>query len=504
MNTTKSSYLTLCFDDESTKRISITQKQLSRTGNVDPVFDDKVVSLLNNFQNESQLIKTNRVRDYLNRLKDEEGIPYSRSYYDYHKLLVTLESFAGKHASNFSWNQHFKRALAAVRKRYPSGKLTPLRFHSDEDVIKSLPKMDSHAGHSYLRTGLRKKGEYIDGIYEELISKEKQAIVDGSFNCLTLLGTRTSVKGEFGSDGSWTGSCVHTSRPIHMKDIYENLSAARFAEPVTAFLQGYAYSAIGKSDNDIWKRVRNMSNSMIGWVSLDYSKFDSTQPAWLIDRAFDVLEGCYVMSEAERKLFYVVKHDYIHKTFLLADGYLSVHDGTPSGSSLTSIINGIINELITETWISRFNVQAKYMIMGDDNLICLKDDIDMNVIATYIVHNFGIVVNAEKSLVGTRWDDPEFLSRTWTARGPWRPFQEVLARMMFPERYRDYTKPGVRPEFILFSYILGYSATMREIMDVDAFIIEYGFDQRKVLSREEMDVLPYNLQVYINATAKVA
>jgi hypothetical protein len=460
------------------------------------VFDDKVVELLYNYQNDLQLHKTKAVREYLNSLTDEVGIPYSRSFYDYGKLLKTLESFAEKHAANFSWNSNFKRAFAVVRSRYPRNTLIPLRFQNDGDVALALPNKDSHAGASYLRTGMRNKGEYLDGIHKDLLDVEEQAIVDGSFNCLTLIGSRTSVKGEFEDDGSWSGSCEHTSRPIHMKDIYENLAAARFSVPVTAFLDDYRYSAIGKADDDVWRRVRSMRSGKSGWISLDYSKFDSTQPAWLIERAFDIVRDCFTMTPREEKLFLVVKHDYIHKTFLLADGYLSVHHGTPSGSSLTSVINGIINELITETWLSKFDVLAEYMIMGDDNLIYYRDNVNLNDISSYIVHNFGIKVNTDKSLTGSRWDDPKFLSRTWSVRGPWRPIPEVLARMMFPERYRDYTKPGVRPEFVLFSYILGYSATMRELMDVNAFCCEYGLDHTLNLRETELEVLPYNVQVW--------
>jgi hypothetical protein len=274
---------------------------------------------------------------------------------------------------------------------------------------------------------------------------------------------------------------------------------------LTGWLREYSYSALGKTDGQIAQWVAKQRSRGHHFISLDYSKYDSTIPSWLIRAAFKVLRSAF-KDPGDLELLAVLEEDFINKNLAVGEQFVHVSHGNPSGSRFTAIINGICNEIMTETWLDAFGLSAEYIIMGDDNLIYIVGkSVDaklVNDVSTYIYHNFGVKVNADKSNFGSPEEDPEFMSRYWTPFGAWRPLGEIIALALYPEKPRKikgYSKREVAV-VVLHSYILSYPLAMRKLIDVPRFYTENSellSDTKKM--GEVRDVLPYNLRTYMEA-----
>jgi hypothetical protein len=279
-----------------------------------------------------------------------------------------------------------------------------------------------------------------------------------------------------------------------MVDVYTVIAERQWAKPLTEWLKGYPYSAIGKDDEQLQRRIGSMRIRYWNYISIDYSKFDSSIPSWLIDSAFKVIASAFISQDLA--LLEVLKEDFINKNLITSDGLIHVNHGNPSGSGFTAIVNGICNEIMTETWAAYLHMTNKleYIIMGDDNLIYFNGQVSKGVIASYLLHNFGVKVNEDKTSMGTKGDFPEFLSREWTNNGPYRHPNILLSKLLFPEKWRNHSECPA--ELVIYSYILAYPAGMRELIDVEKFL----FDVKSMLKNVEVTpalvkLMPYNVQL---------
>lgn len=487
----------------STKRLHEYYKRLLAES-TDRVFDDKAVAVLMRYAFLHWVAKLKGELKYLKNLRDAEGRPFCRSMGKYSDVEEQVAHFKQKDKPSFMWNENMQHAMKVVTARYPKG-LTMLEYTCDKDIYDAVTDWSTSAGFIGIETGLRKKRDYLTNIYSVALQEEDKALSVGRYTTPIMLASRTQGSGAYDEEGKRTHTCKHKKRFVSADGLFSVISACRVGQPLTNFLKYYKYSAIGKDDQMVTDQILYWKYECQGFISLDYSKYDSTIPQWLLRAAFKVLRSCFIFRNArEEKLFKVIEESFITKSLALPEGNVLVTHGTPSGNRLTSIINGICNELITETWMKALDVKGVYMIMGDDNLIYLKWNGDkkslLTKVATYIYHNFGIIVNAEKSSSGSKFQDPEFMSRFWGASGPWRWVGEVVSLLAYPERYRDYKKTLLTPELVVLSYILAYRKTMREIMDVDRFLRENEIDILKLAAdvnvRKE---LPYNVRTYVEA-----
>jgi hypothetical protein len=497
-----------CPKPGSTKRLQAYQKRL-RSDATKRVFDDRVIKVLKGYAKPSQLKIIQRELGYLETLTDEKGRPFCRSIGEYADVEKQVSYFLRKDPASFTWNEHFKTAVNRVRARYPKH-LRMVQYRSNSDVYNALTDWSTSAGYLGIVTGFRKKRDYLARIFEDLQSEEQAALERGRYIRPLAQASRTQGSGAYDkATGERTYTCKMKRRDVQNVCLFQVLTECRFANPLDDFLKNYSKTAIGKNDPAITAWVNRQRARGQGFISFDYSKYDSTIPRWLLEAAFDVLESCFdLKSGQERALFAVVRNSFIVKEFALPEGNVLVSHGTPSGSRLTALINGIVNEIMTETWFSALNVKGDYMIMGDDNLVALywngdKEEL-MRRASSYLTHNFGIQVNADKSSVFGKFQDPEFLSRFWGVTGPWRWKGEVLSLMAYPERFRPYKKGGLKPELVLLSYVLAYRRTMRELMDVDRFMRENRFDLlREAASLEARREMPWNVRNYLESLSTV-
>jgi hypothetical protein len=433
-----------------------------------------------------------------------DGKKFKRCRYSYKSLLDNIQGFFEPEKSSFEWNKHFQLAVEIIRNRYPNN-LQMLNYVTEEDIVKVIKKKDASAGWDKVLTGKGKKGMYFDDGNILKFSRETESLAkeEGSFNDPILLGHRTQASGEYDEFGNRTNFFKEKSRPVMMISLRRVLAEQKFSTPINNWIKNYSYSAIGKFDKYISKWVHNCKSKFQSWLSLDYSKYDSTIPSWLLHAAFDVVEGMF--SSYDKELFTILRNDFIYKNIVLHDSVRFSSHGTASGSSFTALVNGICNEIITETWANALGYHLKYMIMGDDNLLFIKEVLNpkaVEQISSYISHNFGIIVNADKSTFGDCFGHPEFLSRTWVVEGPYRPFSHIISKICFPERKRPYWEPGVTPELVLYGYLLAYPAKVNKWFDSERFRRENPNLSLERLASEGLGyLLPYGVQTALGVAS---
>lgn len=461
-------------------------------GTEKPLFDNGLKDLLEQYVYDARGFEAQL--SYLNALKDQQGYSFSRDLKIYSSTQAAMERFAELDHPSFRWNRNYIRSLKSLIDEVSSFKLRPQRYGSDDDILSALPKTDTHSGSYYLETGKRSKGENVVGLQAQYIDRKKHIRNGSEEHYPILIAFRTQASGEYSDDGEQTGTCKHKTRVVSMYDLRDIVIELQFSNPVQKKINQMEWYAGGKDDRQISMIIHDFSARYAKFMSIDYSSFDQTISSWLIEDAFKVIKAMFVLSEQEEKELDFVCQNFIHKDFILNEGVLHSDKGVPSGSMFTQIIDSIVNILVVRTYFYSINKPCKMIAMGDDNAIFTVDGISLSQLASYIIKNFGLVVKVdEKSNEGyTRRQDVKFLSRFWTNSGPWRHPNQLISRMLFPERWRDYTG-DIHPEHVLFSYCLTYPKGMRELMNVPKFMREHPISTSYVLNNVDSRYVPGSL-----------
>lgn len=445
------------------KRLASYQRQLSRGASEKDGFDENIRDYMIQISKDGGK-KVLWVAEYLTSLG------WRQNYYDYDKIKWQVENFQKPQVPNRGWRRNFKSVKSELIDLLRSkGTLKSLQYGSKEAVLEALPRLDTHAGYSYILTGKRKKGEYVDNILEDYLSKEKSAKQNKSFNVPILIGSRTQAKSVFDKITGEVCSFknikeLFKTRLVSMIDIYLILAECKFAKPLQNHLSRFDWYMGGKSDKSIHQLVAKNRNNFGHWLSLDYSTYDQTISSWMIRECFDVVRACFDDELFDDELFEIVINDFIHKVFITADGPLEAHKGVPSGSMFTQIIDSIANYIMIGCYMKVNNINRYSMlIMGDDNLVFTNQPIDKNNISSYLYNEYGAIVNVDKTDQGESYQHPEFLSRLWTYYGPYRHPLCIIGKLLFPERFRDYKGVGFTPDMVIESYFDTFELGMNEV-----------------------------------------
>ena len=423
------------------------------------IFDDKMRDYLLSVAEKADLIL--EVNEYL------DSIGYTASRYQYEQLKAQLLRFEGDVVKYRGKNPHFVSAKQGLMKEFSKLRLKPLKYKSKEDYINVCPKTDSHAGYSYIETGLKYKGEYLEAMHLTYPVEESKARQNKSWNKMILAGSRTQASGAYDEHDNMkqTNKFKAKTRLVNMVDIYQIYGELKFARPVQQSMALMPWYAGGKDDSEIHKEILNMAWNGGRWLTVDYSQYDQSIPAWLIYEAFDVVRAAFDNEGFDDELFRICVNDFIHKVFLGPDDELiESHHGIPSGSMFTQIIGSIINRLMISTYLNAKGFENyKMIIMGDDNFIITQRRIDKKNLSEYLKHNFNITMHADKGEEGIVNDgDFEFLSRRWRGDGVFREPKILISKLLFPERRREYKDLG--PDVVVDAYIRSFPGGMRVIL----------------------------------------
>lgn len=426
------------------------------------------------------------IRMYLRHVKDADGYPFSQSLKQYSKLTKQVYRFAEEQVSSFRWNKNYQKALKVVESWFSSTRsLNPLCYSSDSDIKDALDKTDTHSGWNYILTGSKKKGENMTNVLRKYRKEESDAISNGSFNKPILIGTRTQCSGAFEDEsGKPTGTCKHKTRLVSMIDMYQIIAECRFAVPIQRVMSRMNSYAGGKDNREISTILLNYRRKYSSSLTVDYSSYDQTVPSWLIQDAFSVLRGLFKpLSVKDSALFDVIVSDFINKNFVLSPTeVVYARKGIPSGSRFTQIIGTVCNWIMITTFLIARGLEGDMIVMGDDNIIFTHVVIDRVELASYLEHNFGVEVNPDKMSECLTSEDPWFLSRKWMKFGEWRHPNVLISKLKYPERWRDYEPRSspLKPEHIIYSYILTYANGMNELMYTDKFVRDFNLTPRSL------------------------
>lgn len=478
---TNGSYLENSLDPGSKKRLARYRHNLSVSQGVDhPLFDDKLYEVVKEYVYDVKYLDA--VKEYLNNLTDPEGYKFSRNLKIYAKTEEAMERFSADDHTSFRWNRNYQKSLKSLIDEFSSAKLRPERYDTDDDILRALPKTTTHSGYYYIQSGKKEKGENMAGICAQL--KERKALVrkgEAYPKNPILIAFRTQASGEFEDDGEETGTCKHKTRVVSMYDLRDVVFELQFSNPFQQFINQKEFYAGGKNEQQISAIIHNWGVKFRKFISIDYSSYDQTISSWLIEDAFRIIEASFILSEGQRKELWQVCDNFIHKDFILNEGVLHSDKGVPSGSMFTQIIDSIVNVLVVRTYFYSINEKCQMIAMGDDNAIFCSAALSIEDLASYLIKNFGLIVKTDdKSNEGfTSKQDVKFLSRYWTQGGPWRHPSQLISRMLFPERFRNYSDE-VTPELVLYAYILTYPKGMGELINVGRFLREHSVSARDV------------------------
>jgi hypothetical protein len=219
-------------------------------------------------------------------------------------------------------------------------------------------------------------------------------------------------------------------------------------------------------------RVSSYHNRYV--YSLDMSQFDAHVSRELIYTAFSVLETWFDSDEVEptsgmtvHELFKFVRNYFLYSAIVMPNGrmYYGRDHGVPSGSYFTQMIDSVVNVILAGTVASRFHLHLNkqdVFVLGDDLLLFSNRKVDLDEVSHFVKSHLGIQLHGSEKSSVTKFDEPiKFLGRVWTNGVPSIEQEEIISRMVFPERFRIRSKDHVQAEREVRLLILSYAAQYR-------------------------------------------
>jgi hypothetical protein len=287
--------------------------------------------------------------------------------------------------------------------------------------------------------------------------------------------------------------------PAHIGCI-ENQFGASFNDVSPSFM-GWSINWLDKGYS--LEMLQMLQRHFRASISVDYSTFDASLPAFLIKDAFKIFECCFTLTPTERNMLKQLREYFIHTPIVLYDDVFVKHRGIPSGSSLTQIIGSICNLLLLNycTSYSGFTEIKKCYVLGDDSLLFLsevraKDEMD-DVFERSI--HFGVTTNCDKmkyNFVYTDLDDSvvSFLSRDVFVHSKKISvdLDKLRAQILYPE-HPDKCPDDLRARLIGLAWAFGFDRKAYAILRSE--FSRLGNKNPKTLTRDVMRFLKYSLGI---------
>jgi hypothetical protein len=209
-----------------------------------------------------------------------------------------------------------------------------------------------------------------------------------------------------------------------------NLIEGSFAEPYQEVLLSRNAPILPRTKRWISMALDHVKRSGTP-VGLDWSRFDSTVPRFLIRFAFGIIKKAYG-AEFEGVLE-MIEHYFIFTPIMMPDGRTFVkRTGIPSGSRFTALIGSIVN------WVLIYAMtkgEARQLhTVGDDSLFALPytDRKIRKMLDEWksFAAALGMVINSDKSEIGS---DVKFLGRRQRYGSTYRDPGILLLHFMLPE-----------------------------------------------------------------------
>jgi hypothetical protein len=234
-----------------------------------------------------------------------------------------------------------------------------------------------------------------------------------------------------------------------------------------------------------------------GWIiPIDYSKFSLRIYEELIVCAMCVLSSFFNMKDPKvQKLMLFITNSVINKNLVLPESGLTYQftKGIPSGHSLTSVLNTIVNFIIVSTALSKAGLTEKerfsirFLCAGDDTLIYVPFSVSLQVLDRCFISS------------GMKMDLPSEVAVINNCRHP--SFMPVfLKRSLY-----DYHKPVVWNESSLFENLVAPNKS-RDLMTIEGIYEEmervYGLYKHAPFN-EEHNTLMFQYVRYLESLVRL-
>ena len=198
-------------------------------------------------------------------------------------------------------------------------------------------------------------------------------------------------------------------------------------------------------------------------LAMDYSGFDGSIGTQLIGISFSLLREHLKLDAKQEKLWSRVATYFATCPFIDQHGYLvsGRRGGVPSGSMFTQMVDSIVNAIVIEYCLADME-EKRYFVYGDDSVTYLKCSVEETESLLDEVKrrasDLGITVNLKKTHVCESYATTIFLGHYDLRSG--RPADEVLARLIFPERPFDVNAETLRTR------VVSYMAESDEVTSI--------------------------------------
>lgn len=362
--------------------------------------------------------------DTVAQILEEQGFEIKedpRSIYDPEQLWTALARYSPNNDTFIDQKDpDLKIGIALAWKVFAKPKhLQEIKALRKVDELQKAIKMEKFSGLPMMT----KKSE--DFIYA--LDRESQVIKGKKSPSPCLAGKRTQRGNK--------------SRLVWMYPLEMTLMEARFARPVIdIYLDRRTTMAFGMKKFEIGALVDSICYRQQGKtpVAVDYSKYDSSIPSYLIKQAFKILGTWFTQQDKDELGFKIIENYFLHTPIVMMDGklYTGKKHGVPSGSYFTQIIDSIVNTMLIGALSSNQKLGitwTKFLVLGDDVIMAVKDP-DLNAMAEFLAR-FGIILNTEKTVLSAH-----FLGAEWKYGKPHRQFGEILAAAAQPESFKQMGK----------------------------------------------------------------
>jgi hypothetical protein len=166
-------------------------------------------------------------------------------------------------------------------------------------------------------------------------------------------------------------------------------------------------------------------------VGLDWSRFDSSVPRFLIRFAFGIIKKAYG-TEYEGVLD-MIEHYFIFTPIMMPDGKVFIkRTGIPSGSRFTALIGSIVNWVLIRAMTK--GMARQLHTVGDDSLFAISaSQRDISLMLNEwkaFAAALGMTINSDKTEIG---GDVKFLGRRQRYGSTYRDPGILLLHFMLPE-----------------------------------------------------------------------
>jgi len=244
-----------------------------------------------------------------------------------------------------------------------------------------------------------------------------------------------------------SGAYGPKTRLVWMAPLPTTIVGSSFSKPVLAGLARRRPFSFGLHQVEKAAIVEEFKSRFKYVYSLDFSKFDSSMPARIIDDAFGIAKTHLELDAVDENLWDRYKSDFIHSRIITPSSDIyQVHKGIPSGSAFTTIIGSLCNLICIQYILIRTQGRGvaddRVQIQGDDALIGLNTYVPLNELAA-VAAELGLTLSVEKTYVTTSSDEASppvhYLGYSWEHARPHKPIKDVVANLVFPERHAERT-----------------------------------------------------------------